>query len=163
MSSKVYYFAVRQYKDIYGAPEGIPLDYPEKVIPLGTSQTLPAGTWTLMTDKQLADLKKDLKSAWQAYQQRVYVEKMMTNGVKAAMEFGKQLMAEYGAKNLFSGKTSEEVKLISQRMASIQSLLLSGALPTALEEIDNLEPDSLISQAVIDEFKAKITKFLTGN
>lgn len=80
--------------------------------------------------------------------------------VSKAMGFGKNLMIEYAAENVLAGKTTAEVKTISDKLIDLQRLLDSGSLYVALEEMDNVVPDTLVTQATIDDFKAKIQAYL---
>ena len=80
-----------------------------------------------------------------------------------AMEFGKQLMAEFGASNVLAGKTTAQIAAISDKLAVVQARILSGSLYAALSAIDALEPDANVSVESIAEFKAKIEAFLDIN
>lgn len=86
--------------------------------------------------------------------------KSVEKAVSKAMGFGKNLMIEYAAVNVLSGKTTAEVKTISDKLVDLQRLLDSGSLYVALEEMDNVVPDTLVTQATIDDFKAKISTYL---
>jgi long-subunit fatty acid transport protein len=161
MSSPIY-VAVRRYNKITGAPVGVPLQYPEKIIYLGRSQTPPdnSGDWEVMTEFECATLKKSLKTEWTTYQTGVSAQKYIATRITAAMDFGKKIMAEYGAANVYSGKTVAEVKTIATKLSTLQALLLSGSLYAALDEIDIITSDSLVTDQVKAEFKAKIRKYL---
>lgn len=82
------------------------------------------------------------------------------NKILAAMNFGQMLMVEYGAKNILAGMTNAQVRQVSDKLEVIQRLLSSGSLYCALDEMDNITPDELVTQAVIDEFKGKIQAYL---
>lgn len=77
-----------------------------------------------------------------------------------AMEFGKQLIAEFGASNVLAGKSTAQIAAISDKLAVVQSRILSGSLYAALSAIDELEPDTNVSAEAIAEFKAKVQTFL---
>jgi hypothetical protein len=77
-----------------------------------------------------------------------------------AMEFGKQLMAEFGASNVLAGKSTAQIAVISDKLAVVQSRILSGSLYAALSAIDALEADANVSAEAIAEFKVKIETFL---
>jgi len=68
-------FAVLKAVDDTSAPAGIPTNWPTRVQPIGTAETLPApfvAPWQLMTAKQLDDLKaanKAAKEAWNKEQE----------------------------------------------------------------------------------------------
>ena len=80
-----------------------------------------------------------------------------------AMEFGKQLMAEFGASNVLAGKSTAQIAAISDKLAVVQARILSGSLNAALSAIDALEPDANVSAESIAEFKVKIQVFLGIN
>lgn len=157
-----FYVAVRKYKKLPGPPVGVPLEYPEKIVLLGSSQTPPdnSGDWLVMTDMECSQLKRSLKSQWNAYQASVAAQKTVAARIKVAMAFGQNLMAEYGAQNVVSGKTTAQVIAIANKLANLQQLLLSGSLYAALEEIENIATDDLVTLATKNEFRAKIRKFL---
>jgi hypothetical protein len=161
MSTPIY-VAIRRYSKIAGAPAGVPLQYPEKVVYLGKSQTPPdnSGDWEVITEFECASIKKALKTEWAAYQARVVAQKYIATRITAAMDFGKKIMAEYGASNVYAGRTVAEVKTIATKLATLQSLLLSGSLYAALDEIDLITSDALVTDQVKAEFKAKIRKYL---
>jgi len=161
MSSTIY-VAIRRFNKIPGAPVGVPLDYPEKIVYLGKSQTPPdnSGDWEVITEFACVNIKKALKTEWDAYQARVAAQKYIATRITAAMAFGQKIMAEYGASNVYTGKTVAEIKLIAAKLSTLQSLLLSGSLYVALDEIDLIEADSLVTNEVKNEFKAKIRKYL---
>jgi hypothetical protein len=79
-----------------------------------------------------------------------------------AMEFGKQLMAEFGASNVLAGKSTAQIAAISDKLAVVQARILSGSLYAALSAINALEPDANVSAESIAEFKAKIEEFLAS-
>lgn len=160
--SKICYVAVRKYKNILGAPSGAPGEYPEKIVVLGEHNTPPdnTGVWDIMTDFECAALKRSLKTQWSTYQAQVAAEKYVAVRIKAAMTFGINLMAEYGAQNVVSGKSVADIIALSTKLAKLQSLLQSGSLYAALQEIEELETDSLLTQVTKDQFKVKIRKYL---
>lgn len=65
------------------------------------------------------------------------LEERLKQRVLEAMKFGQELTAEFGVMNVLSGKTNEEVALLSQALAPVQALLLSGALHTARDLIQS--------------------------
>lgn len=77
-----------------------------------------------------------------------------------AMEFGRNLMAEFGSGNASAGRPPEQVRAISSRLDELQSLLLSGSLKAALQVIDEIVADELIPEAAKAYFKARIEGFL---
>ena len=90
----------------------------------------------------------------------VDMEAYVQGKILAAMDFGKDIMSQYGARNVLSGKTVAEVRTISDKLNNLQTLLLSGSLHVALDEIANTVPDALVTQADLDEFTLKIQDYL---
>lgn len=86
--------------------------------------------------------------------------RLAKNAVLNAMLFGKDLMAEYGGKNILRGYTTAQVKELALSLNGIQALLVSGSLYSALEEIENFTPTALVTQQDVDEFSQKIRDYL---
>lgn len=84
----------------------------------------------------------------------------LTDKVKGAITFGNSLIVDYAVQNIMAGKQTSEVKEILLRLTTLMSMLKSGSLYTALEELDHIQADSLITQATIDQFKGKIRSYL---
>lgn len=80
--------------------------------------------------------------------------------VSAAMDFGKQLIIEFSATNVVKGITVAQVKQLSGQFAGIQLLLMNGSLYSALDAIQGITPNSLITQDEINYFANKIMDFL---
>jgi hypothetical protein len=81
--------------------------------------------------------------------------------ILAAMAFGQNLMASYGATNVLSGYNVEQIQFIMAKTAMVQSALLSGSLYVALDELSKIEIDGTIITGVrITEFRNKIQDYL---
>jgi hypothetical protein len=81
--------------------------------------------------------------------------------VLSAMDFGKNLMAEYGASNIVSGLTLAQVKQVMLVTADVQAALLSGSLYVALDEVANIVPDGVVvTESKITDFRHKIQDYL---
>lgn len=82
-----------------------------------------------------------------------------------AMEFGKDLMADYAAYNAVSGLNSAQIIGIAQLLAPVQSLLLAGSIETAKAILQSLSPDESLglTQSVKDAFLNKMQEFLDAN
>ena len=83
--------------------------------------------------------------------------------VQAAMDLGKQILIEFAATNIVRGINIAQVKELTTQFGNIQLLLMSGSLYSALDEIQKLTPNALISQADKDYFSKKIMIFLGIN
>jgi len=82
------------------------------------------------------------------------------NSISNAMDFGRQIMIEFGTENVLLGATTEQIKNVVVKLTKIQTLLVGGALHTALEELDVVEPDVFLTQQRLDSFKNKIRAYL---
>jgi hypothetical protein len=77
--------------------------------------------------------------------------------------FGIKLIAQFGAANRAANLNTSQIIQISQQLASIQSLLLSGSIETSLAAIQSLTPSSLLTQDTINFYVSEIQNYLNGN
>lgn len=85
------------------------------------------------------------------------------NRILAAMEFGRDLMAEYGASNIISGLTMEQIQEIMERTIKVQAALSSGSLYVALTELALVQTDEIIiTPERVTEFRNKIETYLNN-
>lgn len=83
------------------------------------------------------------------------------NRILAAMDFGRNIMADYGATNVLAGRTVEQIQTIMSQTGSVQAALLSGSLYVALDELAQIEPDgTLITEDTLTTFRHKIQAYL---
>src|SRR5690606_10791166 len=79
----------------------------------------------------------------------------------AAMAFGRELIAEYGATNVLAGYSIEEIQEIMDKTARVQVALNTGSLYVALAELDAVEIDgSIITEEKMEIFRHKIQDYL---
>ena len=78
------------------------------------------------------------------------------------ISFGMKLIVQFGAANRLAGLSTGQVVQIAQQLAPIQALLSSGSIETALYLIQNLTPNSLISQDVINTYVQEIQNYLNS-
>jgi hypothetical protein len=113
------------------------------------------------TSSMLSDIDKTKMDAYvyahNPVDMTVYVAEKIIN----AMQFGRKIMAEYGASNVLAGLTVDQVKSVMQTLSGVQAAILTGSLYVALDEIAAITPDgTLITQAKLDKFKHKIQDYL---
>lgn len=77
-----------------------------------------------------------------------------------AMEFGKELMADYATKRVVRGAGVADTERVLNKLGYIQTSLLAGSLYVALDQLNKLAADSDVPQSDIDEFKLRISKYL---
>lgn len=80
--------------------------------------------------------------------------------ILAAMDFGRELIAEFGALNVANGLNPSQVAGVAAKLSSVQALLMSGSLKTAKLSISAITPDSYVTQAVKDDFTQRINDYL---
>ena len=81
--------------------------------------------------------------------------------VESAMQFGRDLMAEYGASNVILGLTNEQIKHVISITKDLQLALNAGSLYVALDEIELIEVDGIIlTNEIKTEFRNKIQDYL---
>lgn len=81
--------------------------------------------------------------------------------IMAARDFGVRLIAQYGAQNVLSGYTVEQIQEIMIRTAKVQSALNTGSLYVAISELNSIElDDSIITAPKIKVFRNQIEDYL---
>lgn len=101
-----------------------------------------------------------LNSLMENYVNALPLQQKHLDDILSDMGFGMQLIAQFGAANRTANLSIPQVITISQQLAPIQSLLMSGSLETALTIIQNLTPNALISQDVINTYAQTIQTYL---
>lgn len=87
-------------------------------------------------------------------------EALIRSRIRAARLFGETLMEDYGVRNVMSGKTTEQIRHIINKMAPMQLMLLSGSLYTALAQLDLVVPDTIVTQDDINYFRKRLKDYL---
>lgn len=83
------------------------------------------------------------------------------NKILEAMDFGRNMMAAYGAQNVLAGRSVADIQTIMSSTSKVQAALLTGSLYVALTEIANITPDgTLITQGTLDSFRHQIQDYL---
>lgn len=80
--------------------------------------------------------------------------------VDDAIEFGEDLIKEYGLKNIMRGYTATQIVTVANDLSLITNLLRSGAIETAKSQILAFVPTAEVVQADKDEFLTKIDAYL---
>lgn len=88
------------------------------------------------------------------------VDEILYQKLSQAMGFGQKLILEFGVENIKLGVTSHQVKSIISKTQSILSLLNTGALTTALQELMVLPADDILTEERILKYINKIREFL---
>jgi hypothetical protein len=78
------------------------------------------------------------------------------------IQFGLDLIAQFGAANRSANLSTTQIIQISQQLAPLQSLLLSGSITTALAAIQNMTPSTLLPQATINSYVQQMQAYLAA-
>lgn len=77
-----------------------------------------------------------------------------------AREFGNTLIVEFGARNIILGLSTGQIRQVMNKLSDLTTALSTGSLNVAVDEIDSLQPDTILTTELIAEYRAKITSFL---
>lgn len=80
--------------------------------------------------------------------------------IQNAQDFGNKLIVEFGRENILLGYTVSNVKSVIEKCSIVLSMLQTGSLYTALDELNNMAPDDLLTSSRITEFGNKIRSYL---
>lgn len=86
---------------------------------------------------------------------------IVQNKILAARSFGTRLIAQYGATNVLSGYSVDQIQDIMIRTQKVQSALNTGSLYVAISELNLIETDeTIITIAKIKNFRNQIEDYL---
>lgn len=142
---------------------GIPSDWPAEVASVDDSLVVES-PWVEMTEEDLAAHKaarEDAYNVWLATKNLPDISKMIGEKIKKAMDFGKQMMIEYGTKNVMRGYNVDQTRAVAIKLSELQALLMSGSLYCVRQAIMDMVPDVFVTQADKDEFLTKINSYLS--
>ena len=85
------------------------------------------------------------------------IRKNIENDTMAwAMKQGQTILAQFGANNLFRGKTNVQVDALVTQYPDLIHSLVTGSLSATYRIFSAMTPDANISQEEIDEFKLRL-------
>lgn len=89
------------------------------------------------------------------------IQDQVASKIMAARDFGVRLIAQYGAQNVLSGYSIEQIQDIMTRTAKVQAALNTGSLYVAISELNAIElDDTIITAAKIKVFRNQIEDYL---
>lgn len=89
------------------------------------------------------------------------VQDIVASKISAARDFGLKLITQYGAQNVLSGYSVEQIQDIMSRTARAQVALNTGSLYVAIAELNAIETDdTIITAAKIKVFRNQIEDYL---
>jgi len=85
------------------------------------------------------------------------IRKNIENNTMAwAIKTGQTIMAQFGANNLYQGKTQDQVTALSTQYPDLIHSLVTGSLTVTYSIFATMVPDANITQPEIDEFKLRL-------
>lgn len=82
--------------------------------------------------------------------------------VKKDIAFGMSIIAQFGAANRVANLNTATVAQIAQQLAPIQALLSSGSIQTALYAIQNLTPNTILTQNIINMYAQELQNYINA-
>lgn len=141
--------------------ENMPLDWP--VFSMEVESTVPPNPPYIRMSFQDYDSYINDTDRRSRYEQAMSLSNQSENIRRAllkAQAFGQNMVTEFGVWVTLQNFSHAQVNSIAIKLASVQQLLTSGALYTALYVLDEMQPDALVTQAVIDEQRTKLQIYL---
>ena len=78
------------------------------------------------------------------------------NTMQWALKTGQEILAQFGANNLYRGKSAAQIEALVTEHPDLIHSLVTGSLNTAYTVFSAMTPDANISQEEIDEFKLRL-------
>lgn len=78
------------------------------------------------------------------------------NTMQWALKTGQEIMAQFGANNLYRGKSAEQVEALVTQYPDLIHSLVTGSLQTAYGVFLAMQPDANINQEELDEFRLRL-------
>lgn len=85
---------------------------------------------------------------------------IIKNAINGAVSFGQGVILEYSVTRVLRGTTDAETLQVLNQLQLLQCSLMSGSLKAARLILIDMQPTTLIPQADIDMFLAKINSYL---
>lgn len=113
-----------------------------------------------LTQEEADQILADYEANKPALEADAALTKKLEAIVGNAMAFGQDVMKRYGAQNIKSGKTEEQIDQILVDLAGIINALVSGSLKSAKRQAEAFTPTDAVPQEDIDWFVAELTSYL---
>lgn len=145
--------------------QGIPDFWPEQVIELGNSNTLPSDDYQLFTLEEYnsyLETNKHLYDEWLSSQENSM--KILEDKMDIYIQFGEGLVKEMkrkiGARNIVSNVDQTTVYNVTVQFDTIKKLLEGGGIKTAKSQLQNILPNFPQYSIELGYAINKITQFL---
>jgi hypothetical protein len=126
----------------------------------GTGSSMLVSVW--FSDVLSDTDQTTLNSVMSSYINSLPTNQQQLNKILNDMNFGMQIIAQFGAANRSAGLTTAQVIQVSEQLAPIQSLLISGSIETAMTIIQGLTPNAFITQDIINNYVQQLQTYLSN-
>lgn len=126
----------------------------------GSGPTMSVLVW--FSDTLSSNDQATLNSIMSSYVNELPAIQQSINQILKDMNFGISIIAQFGAANRAAGLNVSQVIQISQQLASIQSLLMSGSITTALTAIQSIQPNALLTQQTLNSYITQMQNYLSS-
>ncbi len=103
-----------------------------------------------------------LNSIMSSYVNSLPPMQVALNQVNKNIAFGMSMIAQFSASNVAANLTTDQVATLAQQLGSIQTLLLSGSIATALTLVQAVTPTDLISQDTINLYTGLLQNYVNN-
>lgn len=84
----------------------------------------------------------------------------IANKIIICRNFGIKMMARFGATNVLAGYDDDTIDHIIEKTKDVMIAVGSGSLKAAIRAINRIEPDSVITEAKLKQFRNELEDFL---
>jgi hypothetical protein len=103
-----------------------------------------------------------LNSVMAAYVNSLPVLQSTINQIIKDTAFGMNIIAQFGAANRIANLNTSQIIQIAEQLAPIQLLLSTGSIQTALVAIENITPNSLLTQETINTYVTQLQNYINS-
>lgn len=131
--------------------DGMPSIFPDDNITIETSRAL-------LSEEQ-DEITNIINAIGPSYD-LVIRKNLEKNTMVWSIKTGQEILAQFGANNLYAGKTAEQVHQLATAYPELIHSLITGSLQTTYGIFLSMQPDANFTQAEIDEFTLRLAIIL---
>jgi len=131
--------------------DGSPDNYPEDNIIIETSRALLSAE-----QDEITNIVNAINESYDL----VIRKNLEKNTMSWAIKTGQEILAQFGANNLYSGKTAEQVHQLATAYPELIHSLITGSLQTTYGIFLSMQPDENFTQDEISEFTLRLAIIL---
>ncbi len=114
------------------------------------------------SDVLSSDDQATLNSVMSSYSNTLPPLEVAVAQISKDIAFGMSMIAQFGAENRLANLSVTNVIQVAEQLASVQALLTSGSIQTAIVIIQGLTPSALITQDVINSYAQQLQTYINN-